>query len=150
MTIGYLVFSHLAGQLLTPPVHEESQLAEGQALRVNANTLVLLTSDFLNASRNDPARFEAWLDEVFRPAASRAQRAVRNQRHDGPAQADLIAAANLLAALGERPHENERREQTVRRVLDAAAAAEERIGELGVSPFLSEPAQLLQFRLYGQ
>jgi len=150
MAIGFFVFQYAASGLLVPAVHEEARIDEARALRQHANALILLTSSFLNAYRGEPERFEPWLDEVFRPGVTRAQRAIRSQRQDGHAQAQLIAAANLLVQLAERPDSDERREQATRRVLDAAAAAEERIGELGVAPFLDEPAQLLQFRLYGQ
>jgi len=150
MAIGYGVFRYLARDLISAPVHEEARLEEGRALRQHANELILLISGFLNASRGDTHRFEPWLDEVYRPGIARVQRAVRSQRHDGPAQLELIAAANLMAQLGERPGDIGRRDAAIRRVLDAAAAAEERIGELGVAPFLDEAAQLLQFRLYGQ
>lgn len=150
MSIGYFVFSHFAGQLLAPPVHEEGLIEEGRALRLHANALVVLLSGFHNASRGDAERFEIWLDEVFKPGTARVQRSIRAQRHHGSAQAGLIAAANHLVSLGERPHDAPRRDEATRRVLDAAAAAEERIGELGVAPYLDEPAQLLQFRLYGQ
>lgn len=150
MALGYLVVRHLASDLAMPPMPEERRLDEALALRHHANALVLLLSDFTTAARGDTARFAEWQRQVFRPGVTHTQRGIRAMRHEGEAQAALLSAVNALAALADQPGDATRREAATRRVLHAASLAEERIGALGVAPFLEEPAQLLQFRLYGR